>query len=87
LRSLASPPFLLHYLEHFSAANILPEWRFSMHGNGNPNWQDKLLGGTILAGFVVVAIVTGLFSLATWSGDGLRDHAFTQPGQSNSATN
>jgi high-affinity Fe2+/Pb2+ permease len=57
-----------------------------MQGNGNPNWQDKFLGGMILAGFVVVAIVAGLFSLATWSGDS-RDHASTRPGQSNSATN
>ena len=38
-----------------------------MHGNGNPNWLNKFFGGMILAGFVVVAIVAGLFSLATWS--------------------
>ena len=30
-----------------------------MHGNGNPNWQDKILGGTILGGFVAVAIFAG----------------------------
>jgi hypothetical protein len=63
-----------------------PNGDISMQGNGNPNWQDKFLGGMILAGFVVVAIVAGLFSLATWSGDS-RDHASTRPGQSNSATN
>jgi hypothetical protein len=33
----------------------------TMHGNGNPYWQNKFLGGMILAGFVVVAIVAGLF--------------------------
>jgi hypothetical protein len=36
-----------------------------MHGNGNPNWQDKLLGGIILGGFVMVAIIAGRFSLVT----------------------
>jgi hypothetical protein len=33
----------------------------------NPNWQDKLLGGTILTGFVVIAVLAALFSLVSWS--------------------
>jgi hypothetical protein len=52
-----------------------------------PNWQDKFLGGMILAGFVLVAIIAGLFQLVTWSGDGSRGHASTRPGQAKSATN
>lgn len=36
-----------------------------MPDNQNPNWQDKLLGGMILGGFVVIAIIAGLFWLAS----------------------
>jgi hypothetical protein len=35
----------------------------------NPNWQDKLLGGTILSGFVVIAVIAVLFTLVTWNND------------------
>lgn len=36
----------------------------------NPNWQDTLLGGAILAAFVVVAVIACLFALVTRSHDG-----------------
>jgi hypothetical protein len=35
----------------------------------NPNWQDKLLGGTILTGFVVIAVVAVLFTLVKRTND------------------
>jgi hypothetical protein len=41
----------------------------------NPNWQDKLLGGAILTGFVVVAVIAGLLALVTRNHDGrIADH-------------
>ena len=33
----------------------------------NPNWQDKLLGGTILSGFVVIAAIAVVLTLVTWN--------------------
>jgi hypothetical protein len=35
----------------------------------NPNWQDKLLGGAILTGFVSVAVIALLFTMVTWTTD------------------
>jgi hypothetical protein len=35
----------------------------------NPNWQDKLLGGTILTGFVVIAVTAALFTLVNRNND------------------
>jgi hypothetical protein len=35
----------------------------------NPNWQDKLFGGAILTGFVVVAVIAVLFTVVTWTTD------------------
>jgi hypothetical protein len=35
----------------------------------NPNWQDKFLGGAILASFVVIAFVAALFTLVSWDHD------------------
>jgi hypothetical protein len=35
----------------------------------NPNWQDKLLGGTILLGFVVTAVIALLLTVVTWNND------------------
>jgi len=34
-----------------------------MRHRNNPNWQDKLLGGMILAGFAVIAVIAVSFSL------------------------
>ena len=33
----------------------------------NPNWQDKMFGGAILTGFVVIAVFAALFTLMTWN--------------------
>ena len=81
-------PALLRYLGTFHCRSCsAPEETFRCAAMEIPNWQDKFLGGMILAGFVVVATIAGLFSLVTWSDDGSRDHASTRPGQSKSATN
>ena len=56
-----------------------------MEDKHNPNWQDKFLGGTILGGFVVIAIVAALFALVTWIQDQTADvpqsstHAYSPP--------
>ena len=40
-----------------------------MSARNNRNWQDKMLGGAILTGFVVIAVIAALFALATLSND------------------
>ena len=40
-----------------------------MTNNNNPNWQDTIFGGTILAGFALVAVVAVVFMLVSWGGD------------------
>ena len=40
-----------------------------MRPRNNRNWQDKMLGGAILAGFVVIAVIAALFALATLNND------------------
>jgi len=35
----------------------------------NPNWQDILLGGTVLTGFAMIAVVAALITLVTWNID------------------
>ena len=37
-----------------------------MRDRRNPNRQDTILGGTILGGFVVIAVIAALFTLASW---------------------
>lgn len=37
--------------------------------DGNPNRQDTILGGVILAGLAVTAVVAVLFTLVSWSGE------------------
>lgn len=32
----------------------------------NPNWQDTFLGGTILGGFVVTAVIALFFLSVSW---------------------
>jgi hypothetical protein len=32
----------------------------------DPNWQDTFLGGTILAGMVVIAVIAAILTWATW---------------------
>jgi hypothetical protein len=58
-------------LHRASAGTICPRYclgRMDRNKN-NPNWQDKLLGGAILTGFVVTAVVAVLLTLMTWSDD------------------
>ena len=40
-----------------------------MSSRNNRNWQDKMLGGAILTGFVVIAVIAALFALATLNND------------------
>jgi hypothetical protein len=40
-----------------------------MSARNNRNWQDKMLGGAILAGFVVIAVIAALFVLTTLKND------------------
>jgi hypothetical protein len=44
----------------------------------NSNWQDKLLGGTILTGFVIIAVVSALFTLANWNIETAADSGSSQ---------
>ena len=55
----------LSALEHFLAPSVSG----GMKRHENPNWQDKLLGGAILTGFVVVAVIAVLFTLVKWTSD------------------
>ena len=83
-----APPNLLRYIGTFHCRSCsASKETFRCTAMEIPNWQDKFLGGMILAGFVVVAIIAGIFQLVTWSGDGSRGHASTRSGQSKSATN
>jgi hypothetical protein len=60
-----------------------------MRDRKNPNRQDTMLGGLILGGFVVIAIIAALFTLASWHGERTADvpkatvgssaHAWTPP--------
>ena len=40
-----------------------------MRDRSNLNRQDTVLGGMILAGFVVIAVIAALFTLAPWRGE------------------
>lgn len=62
------PRFRLH---RASAGTLCPRYCFGgMDRNkNNPNWQDKLLGGAILTGFVVTAVIAVLLILVTWNND------------------
>jgi hypothetical protein len=48
----------------------------------NPNRQDILFGGLILGGFVVVAVIAGLFTLESWRGERTADVPKTTVGSS-----
>ena len=53
---------------HGSAEHFLPHSvTAGMKRGNNPNWQDKLLGGAILTGFVVVAVIAVVFTVVTWT--------------------
>jgi len=44
-----------------------------MRDRKNPNWQDTMLGGFILGGFVVIAVIAALFTVASWHGERITD--------------
>jgi len=45
------------------------------NNRNNPNWQDKLLGGAILTGFLMIAVVATVFTLLTWNDERTADRA------------
>jgi hypothetical protein len=53
-----------------------------MRDRKNPNRQDTMLGGLILGGFVVIAIIAALFTLASWHGERTADAPKTTVGSS-----
>ena len=57
-----------------------------MRHRNNPNWQDKLLGGMIIAGFAVIAAVAVIFNLISWSDERTADAPNTTVGSSTHAS-
>ena len=53
-----------------------------MRDRNNPNRQDTILGGMILGGFVVIAVIAILFTLASWRDDRTADMPKTTVGSS-----
>jgi len=53
-----------------------------MRRTNNPNRQDTLLGGMILGGFVVIAVIAALFTLASWLNERTADVPKTTVGSS-----
>jgi len=53
-----------------------------MRDRKNPNWQDTMLGGLILGGFVVIAVIAALFTLASWLNERTADVPKTTVGSS-----
>jgi hypothetical protein len=51
------------------------------------NRQDTILGGMILGGFVVIAVIAALFTIASWLGERTADVSKTTVGSSNHASN
>ena len=50
------------------------------------NRQDTILGGMILGGFVVIAVIAALFTLASWRGEWTADVPKTTVGSSTHAS-
>jgi hypothetical protein len=57
-----------------------------MRDRKNTNRQDTILGGMILAGFVVIAVIAALFALASWHGERIADVPKTIVGSSTHAS-
>ena len=57
-----------------------------MRDRNNPNRQDIILGGMILAGFVVIAVIAALSTLAPWHGERTADAPKTTVGSSTHAS-
>ena len=58
-----------------------------MRDRNNLNRQDTILGGMILAGFVVIAVIAALFTLAPWRRERTADVPKTTVGSSTHVTN
>ena len=56
-----------------------------MSDQKNPNRQDTILGGMILDGFVVIAVIAALFTLASWHSERI-DVSKTNVGSSTQAS-
>jgi hypothetical protein len=41
----------------------------------NLNWQDRMLGGAILTGFVVTVVIAAIIVFVTWGHERTADHA------------
>ena len=54
-----------------------------MHNRNNP---DTILGGMILGGFVVIAVLAALFTLASWRNERTADAPKTTVGSSSHAS-
>ena len=52
----------------------------------NLNRQDTILGGTILGGFVVIAVIAVLFTLGSWRGERTAEMPNTTVGSSTHAS-
>ena len=53
-----------------------------MRERNNLNRQDTILGGLILGGFLVIAVIGALFTLASWRGERTADVPKTTVGSS-----
>ena len=53
-----------------------------MRDRNNLNRQDTILGGMILGGFVVIAVIAALFTLVSWRGERAADEPKTTVGSS-----
>jgi len=53
-----------------------------MRDRNNPNRQDTILGGMILAGFVVIAVIAALVTVASWLNERTADVPKTTVGSS-----
>ena len=53
-----------------------------MRERNNLNRQDTILGGMILGGFVVIAVIAALFTLVSWRGERTADVPKTTVGSS-----
>jgi hypothetical protein len=51
-----------------------------MRDRNNLNWQDTTLGGMILVGFVVIAVIAAFFTLFSWRGERTADAPNTTVG-------
>jgi hypothetical protein len=52
----------------------------------NPNRQDSILGGTVLAGLALTAVVAVVFTLVSWSGERTAEVSKTTVGSSTHAS-